>query len=81
MINPQKHTHTQAWVDIVMLSSLLKDPDVLLYHRYLQKTVFFNKSIKNTYVNVIVASLNGNRDAFGLPDAKLIVEGGDRANN
>jgi hypothetical protein len=35
----------------------------------------------NLYVKVIVASLNGNNDAFGLPDPKLIVEGGDRANN
>jgi hypothetical protein len=33
------------------------------------------------YVKVIVASLNGNKDALGLPDAKLIVDGGDRANN
>jgi hypothetical protein len=30
---------------------------------------------------VIVASLNGNNNGLGLPDAKLIVEGGDRANN
>ncbi len=28
-----------------------------------------------------VASLNGNNNGLGLPDAKLIVEGGDRANN
>ncbi len=29
----------------------------------------------------MVASLNGNNDGLGLPDPKLIVEGGDRANN
>ena len=28
-----------------------------------------------------MASLNGNNDGLGLPDAKLIVEGGDRANS
>jgi len=33
------------------------------------------------YVNVIVASLNGNNFGLGLPDPKLIVDGGDRANN
>ena len=33
------------------------------------------------YVKVIVASLNGNKDVFGLPDAKLMVDGGERANN
>lgn len=34
-----------------------------------------------SYSSVIVACLNGNSDAFGLPDAKLIVDGGERANN
>ena len=33
------------------------------------------------YSRVIVASLKGNRDALGLPEAKLMVEGGDRANS
>jgi hypothetical protein len=33
------------------------------------------------YSRVIVASLKGNKDALGLPAAKLIVEGGDRASS
>ena len=36
---------------------------------------------KELYSKVTVASLNGNKDVLGLPAAKLIVEGGDRANN
>jgi hypothetical protein len=53
----------------------------LMYHHYQIITNIFHENKKNVYIKVIVASLNGNKDALGLPDAKLIVEGGDRANN
>jgi hypothetical protein len=53
----------------------------LMYHHYQIITNIFHEDKKNVYIKVTVASLNGNKDALGLPDAKLIVEGGDRANN
>jgi hypothetical protein len=37
--------------------------------------------VKNIYTSVIDACLNGNIVALGLPDAKLMVDGGDRASN
>ena len=36
---------------------------------------------EEVYRRATEASLKGNNDGFGLPDAKLIVEGGDRWNN
>jgi len=52
-----------------------------MYHHYQIITYVFHEDRKNVYIRVTVASLNGNKDELGLPDAKLIVEGGDLANN
>lgn len=44
-----------------------------------ERKILKNSTQNNSHRSVIVAFLNGNNETFGLPDAKLIVDGGDRA--